>query len=185
MNRKLFFPAGIVVLLCARVGAQAPPATQPAVDPVADQILRQCCDFLAKTPAFAVHAEVWKDEVLPSGPKIQVTRSIELDVRRPDHFHIDARAHHKGRAIWYDGKTITVLERLRNLYSTVEAPGNIDEALDTLAMKFGITVQLEDLAVSDPYASCMKNVRAGGYFGEASTGDTGTSRSAPISAMPR
>ena len=167
MNRKLIFPA-IVALLCVGARAQAPPATQPGVDPVADQILRQYCEFLAKTPAFAVHAEVWKDEVLPSGHKIQVTRTIELAVRRPDRFHIDARAHHKGRAIWYDGKTITVLERLRNLYSTVEAPGNIDDALDTLAMKFGITVPLEDLAVSDPYASCMKNVTTGGFFGEES-----------------
>ena len=93
------------------------PTTRPAVDPIADQILRQSCQFLAQSHLIGVHAEVWKDEVLPSGHKIHVTRSIELIVRRPDRFHLDARAHHKGRSIWYDGKTMTVLDRQKNLYA--------------------------------------------------------------------
>lgn len=154
------------VLLAAACAAAAPPATQPNVDPVADQILRQACQFLKETPAFSLHAEVWKDEVLPSGHKIQVTRSIDLDVKRPDHLFVDARAHHRGRTIWYDGKTLTVLDRQRNLYGVADAPSSIDQALDTLSQNYGITVPLEDLAVADPYASVMDHVTAGGYFGD-------------------
>jgi hypothetical protein len=141
-------------------------AAQAAIDPTADQILRQACDFLAQSPAFAVHAEIWKDQVLPSGHKIQVTRSIDLDLRRPDRLHVDARAHQKGRSIWYDGKTLTVLDRQTNLYGTADAPGTIDQTIDLAAETYGVTVPLEDLAVSDPYASFTKNVTAGGYFGD-------------------
>jgi hypothetical protein len=167
---QVTFYSALLVLLVAGAGASAQPApaTQPAVDPTADQILRQSCDFLAQSPAFSVHAEIWKDVMLPSGHKIQVTRSVDLDLRRPDRFHVDARAHKKGRSIWYDGKTLTVLDREKNLYSVVEAPASIDQTLDLAAETYGITVPLDDLAVSDPYTSSMKNVTAGGYFGDES-----------------
>ncbi len=167
MMRKTFCFALLVFFVAgACAGADPVPATQPAVDPIADQILRQSCDFLAQSPAFAVHAEIWKDVVLPTGHKIQVTRSVDLDLRRPDRLHVDARAHKKGRSIWYDGKTLTVLDREKNLYGVVDAPATIDQTLDLAAQNYGVTVPLEDLAVADPYASSMKNVTAGGYFGD-------------------
>jgi hypothetical protein len=172
----------IIILLAGCAGAQpaavnqsaatppTPPSTQPttspSVDPLADQILRDSCDYLAHASALAVHAEVWKDEVLPSGHKIQVTRSIDVDLLRPNCFHVVAKAHHKGRAIWDDGKTLTVLDLERNLYSTIDAPASVDQALDLLADNYGITVPLEDIVVADPYGSAMKNVTGGGYFGD-------------------
>jgi hypothetical protein len=169
MVRTTICSAILFCFVALASGATVPatqPSTQPAIDPVADQILQQSCEYLAKTPAFSVHAEIWKDEVLPSGHKIQVTRTVALDFSRPDRLHVDARAHHKGRSIWYDGKTVTVLDRENNLYGTVDAPHTVDETLDLLSNKFGITVPLEDLVVADPYASSMKNVTAGGYFGD-------------------
>ena len=170
MIRRTFRFAALLAVAVAPAGAEPAPTTRPAdspaVDPTADRILRQACDFLARSPAFSVHAEVWKDEVLPSGHRIQVTRLVDLDVRRPDRLHVDARAHRKGRSIWYDGKTMTVLDRETNLYGTADAPPTIDQTLDLAAETYGITVPLEDLAVSDPYTSLMKHVTAGGYFGD-------------------
>jgi len=163
------FCAAILLLIGVAAGADAPPATQPAaptVDPLADQIFHQSADFLAQSHAFAVHAEVWKDEVLPSGHKIQVTRLVDLDFRRPDRLHVDARAHHKGRSIWYNGKRLTVFDRENNLYSVADMTGPVDQVLDSLADDYGITVPLEDMVVADPYGSAMKNVTAGGYFGD-------------------
>ena len=172
MRTTLYAALLVVLVACAAAVHQPEPApapaaaTQPTVDPLADQILRDCCDYLAQTPAFSVLAEIWKDEVLPSGHKIQVTREMEFDLRRPDHLHVDARAHQKGRSIWYDGKTLTVLDREKNLYGVDDAPATIDQTLDLAADTYGITVPLEDLAVSDPYTSSMKNVTTGGYFGD-------------------
>src|ERR1700722_3586493 len=115
MMRKMIHLAWVVLLMGgARAVADPAPTTQPGVDPVADQILHQTSDYLAQTPAFSVHEEVWKDVVLSSGHKIQVTRSVDMDVRRPDRFHVEAKAHKKGRSIWYDGKTLTVLDRETN-----------------------------------------------------------------------
>jgi len=124
--RRITLCCVLLVSFVARAGADTSPTTQPAVNALADHILHESCDFLAHSPAFAVHAEIWKDEVLPSGHKIQVTRSVELALRRPDRLYVDAHAHHKGRAIWYDGKSLTVLDRENSLYGVVDAPSTID-----------------------------------------------------------
>jgi len=167
---KLISLSAVAVLVFAAFVSAQPattrPTTQPSIDPVADQILRQSCEFLAQTKAFSVHAEAWKDEVLPSGHKIQVTRSEDLEVRRPDRLHVEERAHHKGRSIWYDGKTVTLMDRERTTYGVADAPATVDQVLDVLAQDYGVTVPLEDLAVADPYAGAMRNVTAGGYFGD-------------------
>ena len=78
--------------------------------------------------------------MLPSGHKIQVTRTEVLELRRPDRLHVEQYAHHKGRSIWYDGKTVTVMDRERATYGSADAPGTIDETLDMLAEQYGITV---------------------------------------------
>jgi hypothetical protein len=169
---RTFFLAVIGIFFVTVARAEAPPTTQPAdqpaIDPIADQIFRQSCEFLAQTKAISVHAEIWKDQVLPSGHKIQVTRTVQLDFRRPDRLHVEQRAHRKGRSIWYDGKMLTVLDRETNLYGQVEAPNSVDQVLDVLSDEYSITVPLEDLVVSDPYGGAMKNVIAGGYFGDES-----------------
>ena len=162
-------PAIALIFSAAAAFAQTPttqPTSAPAIDPVADQVLREATQFLAQTPAFTVHAEIWKDQVLPSGHKIQVTRQEEMEVRRPDRLHVEQHAHHRRRSIWYDGKSVTVLDRESQMYGAAEAPSNIDQTLDMLAADYDITVPLEDLAVTDPYQSAMKNVTAGGYFGD-------------------
>ena len=167
---RIFSAAAMLLCFAGTLDAEPLPSTQPttqgAIDPLADQILHESCDFLAQSRAFAVHAEIWKDEVLASGHKIQVTRSVDLDVRRPDRLHVDAHAHQKGRSIWYDGKSVTVLDREKDLYGVVDAPSTIDQTIDLLSQSYGITVPLEDMAVADPYTNSMKNVIASGYFGE-------------------
>ncbi len=168
--RCTLIPAVVLALFAAVARGETPttrPATQPSsIDPLAERALRESCEYLAQTKAFTVHAEIWKDEVLPSGHKIQVTRSEDLELRRPDRLHVEQRAHHKGRSIWYDGKTVTVMDRELSTYGVADAPDTIDQTLDMLAGQYGITVPLEDLAVMDPYASAIKNVNAGGYFGD-------------------
>lgn len=173
MARTFLLTAALMFLVTSARAERPPsdqptgrPATQPAVDPLADQIFKESCEFLTQAKAFSVRAEVWKDEVLPSGHKIQVTRQVEMELRRPDGLHVEQRAHHKGRAVWYDGKSLTVLDHEKNLYAQADAPATVDQTLDTLADQYGITVPLEDLAVSDPYGSAMRNVTAGGYFGD-------------------
>ncbi len=147
---------------------EAPPATnapptaeKPAIDAHADALLRRMGDFLAQAPFYSVNAEVWQDVQLSSGLRVQAGRTIDLQVRRPNRLHAEVRSTRHNRALYYDGTAITLLNRVHNFYGAIPAPASLDEALDVACERFGITMPLEDLIVSDPYRNAISNVVSG------------------------
>jgi hypothetical protein len=135
--------------------------TKPTVDPQADKLMKRMSDYLAQAPYFSVNAEVWQDVRLGSGQTVQAGRTVDLQVRRPDRFHAEVHSTRRNRELYYDGKSITLLNRAQNFYGTVPAPASLDQALDTASERFGITLPLEDLVVSDPYQNAMAKVTSG------------------------
>jgi hypothetical protein len=160
---RLAIAAGVLAVFCSRIvsGADA----GPAVDPPAAEWLKRMGDCLAKTPSFSVNAEVWQDVQLASGQRLQAGRNIELQVRRPDRFHAEVRSTRRDRGLFYDGRTMTLLDRAHKFYGSISASGTLDEALDLGCERFGITMPLEDLVVSDPYQSAMQHIVSGSDVG--------------------
>lgn len=134
---------------------------KPVIDAQADQLLRRMGDYLAQAQFFSVSAEVWQDLSLASGQRVQAGRTVELQVRRPNRLHAEVRSTRRNRGLFYDGKSITLLNRVQNLYGSIPAPGTLDEALDVASERFGITMPLEDLIVSDPYQNAIHKAISG------------------------
>lgn len=153
------FAAGALAGLMAAVAPAAEAKT--ALAPQADALLRRMSDYLAQAPFFSVSAEVWQDVQLESGQQVQAGRTIELQVRRPNRFHAEVRSTRRNRGLYYDGKSITLLNRAQSFYGSIDAPATLDEALDVASERFGITLPLEDLIVSDPYTNAMRKVVSG------------------------
>ena len=148
------------------VAIAAPAAdTKPAVDPQADELLRRMSDYLAQEPFFSVSVEVWQDVRLGSGQQVQAGRTVDLQVRRPDRFHSEVHSTRRNRGLYYDGKSITLLDRVQNFYGSIPAPATLDEALDVASERFGITLPLEDIIVSDPYQNAMHKITSGILLG--------------------
>jgi hypothetical protein len=176
LGRAVLFWTALAGLPLAQAAAQetappAPPAPPEAaaprprrVDPRADEILRKMSALLAGTPRFAMEAEETFDEVSENAPRLQLTNVRRVGVERP-RFAADATGDTLNRAAWYDGRTLTVLDKSRNLYLSVEKPGTIDTALDAIADDYGVVVPLSDLFYSDPYTTLMEGVRYGEYQG--------------------
>jgi len=137
----------------------------PAVAPEADRLLRAACANLSATKAFSFKAEVWEDVVV-LGHKVATTKTVATQVRRPDRVQVEIRSPQHSRGLWYDGTTLTLLDRMHNLYATMPAPDTIDKVLDAANDKFGINFPLEDLLVNDPYASVSEAIKGGVYFGK-------------------
>jgi len=151
----------------AQEPAAGPPAAAPArsVEPRAEQELKRMSDFLAKLPHFALEAEETFDE-LPDGQlRRQLTNVRRVAVERPNHVAADATGDTLNRAAWYDGRTVTVLDKEHNVYATIEAPGTIDATFDKLQDEYGVVLPLADLLYSDPYAVLMAGVTYGRYLG--------------------
>ena len=153
--------AGLLAAPTAAAEVKPVAPGKPAIDPRADALLKRMGDYLAQAQFFSVSAEVWQDFRLGSGQQVQAGRSIDMQVRRPDRFHAEVHSTRHNRGIYYDGKSITLLNHVQNFYGTIPAPALLDAAMDTARERFGITMPLEDLIVSDPYRNAIGNVTSG------------------------
>jgi len=144
------------------VGAQAAP---PGVEPRADDVMREMGRFLAALPRFAFEAEETFDQVGTAGPRVQLSNVRRLAVERPARFAADAIGDTLNRASWYDGETLTALDKDVNMYLAVEMPGTIDAVLDKVAREYDVVIPLSDLAYSDAYSALMESVVFGSYLG--------------------
>jgi hypothetical protein len=146
---------------CCCLSVQA----QTNIAPRAERVLRAATDYLAQAPHFTLTAEVWREHVNEAGEKLQFSRTVRLDVQRPNKLHAEIRSHFVDRGFWYDGKSLSILDRKQNLFSEAPLPATLDAALDTARDEFGIDLPLIDLAVSDPYTNATARVQTGRYYG--------------------
>ena len=138
--------------------------TNGVISPRAESVMRSACDFLAHARGFSFSAEVWQEHVDEAGQKIQFSRTVEMDVKRPDGLRLEISSPASSRGFWYDGKTLTILDRKHNWYSTAAMPSTLDEMADA-AHDEGIDLPLIDMVLSDPYANATAKVETGRYFG--------------------
>ena len=162
MKHALLFVCSLVL------GTWGMPAQEKTnIAPQAEHVFRAACQYLAEAPFFCLTAEVWREHVTESGQKLQFSRTVTFEVKRPDRLHVEIRSPHSERGFWYDSKSLTILDRKRNLFSIAPMPGTLDAALDSAHDQFGIDLPLIDLAVSDPYQNATSNVRKGVDYGLA------------------
>ncbi len=160
---------GLALATCALAGflAQSVAAadTQPAIDPRADEMLKRMGEYLGQAKFFSVSAEIWQDIQLSSGQRIQAGRSLKLQVRRPNRLRVEVHSPRRNRELLYDGKAITLFNRVQNLYGTAPTSGSLDEAMDLACERFGITMPLEDFIRSDPHKDFLEKVTSGSDIG--------------------
>jgi hypothetical protein len=155
-------PAALMLLLATLAGAADTP---PGVDAKADEAMRKMSAFLAAAKRFSFTAEETYDLEMARAYRIEVTNNRTLTVERPSRFAAVGSGDTLQRSSWYDGRTLTVLNRQKNAYTALEMPGTIDGVLDKLAEDYEIVLPLSDLLYADPYASLMGGVLYGKYLG--------------------
>lgn len=146
---------------CCAVAVPAEPATAsdtPAAaasaedlrDPEALAELTRATDFLSALPRVHLRADVAYDVIQEDGRRLQFEKHGDIYLQRPDHLYaevfLDDGRH---RELWYDGKTLGFVERLRNLHTRIKAPPTIDGMLDMLEGLFKDPIPLADLLYSD------------------------------------
>lgn len=139
--------------------------SSPVIEPGAKDLINKMGTFLNMAKQFSFHAEVMFDDHLPSGQKIQFAAAEDVSVRKPDRIYVDYQGDLGSKRFWYNGKTITLLSPAHNSYSTIDAPPNIESAVEVLMKDYGFTVPLGDFLFSEPHSTLMKNVLAGIYVG--------------------
>ena len=166
MKRLLFIGCSLLLGMAGCATAQEQTNQTTVISPRAETVLRSAFEFLSHTRAFSLSAEIWREHVDEAGQKIQFSHAVRMDVKRPDGLRLEISSPNSARGFWYDGKTLTILDRKHNWYSTTNMPANLDDAVDA-AHDQGIDLPLIDLAMSDPYANATAKVQTGRYYGIA------------------
>jgi hypothetical protein len=96
---------------------------------------------------------------------VELTNVRRAAVERPNRVATDATGDTLNRAAWYDGRSVTVLDKEHNVYATVEGAATIDATLDKLEDEYGVVLPFADLFYSDPYAVLTEDVTYGRYLG--------------------
>ena len=150
---------------------QATPAPAPTV-PVAKEavpdpkeVLRQSCDFLKNQPQFSFKAEVANDRVYAGGKKLQFGQEVKAAFRRPDKLRIDGDGDLESKLLIFDGKALTLYDKGKNHYASIEVAGDIDAALDQAYNDYGLKVGLAELGSAQLCNRAGKNLVNALYVG--------------------
>ncbi|MCE5200871.1 MAG: DUF2092 domain-containing protein [Armatimonadota bacterium] len=142
-------------------------AKAPAIDPQAEQILRQMSDYLSSLQGFSVHVDAVVEGVTPSGQRLDTDRYGDVWMERPNKLLVNMISAHHNVQMYYDGNTFTIFSPRLNYYATWSAPGTIDELVVVARKKYGLVLPGADLLSSDPYSKMIANVKSGTYVGES------------------
>jgi hypothetical protein len=157
-----------VGLLASQGLGQAPAQTERLVEPKADEALRKMSTYLAAARQFSFNVQVTSDDVLDSGQKIQFSNARKIVVVRPNKAHAELSGDLDNGQACYDGRTFATLDNNQRTYSVTKVPDTLDKAMDYLVERYGLSMPLADIMISDPYASAIQHVRIGRYIGSHS-----------------
>jgi len=132
-----------------------------------DTVVLRMGEYLKTLNAFTLSPDISYDQTLPSGPKIQFLSSAVISVRRPDRLRADVTDDDGERSIIYDGKSLTVYGKTRNLYATVDAPPTLDAMFDTVLHKYDLGLPLVDILYRSVHGTLLDEVQTGVVVGRS------------------
>ena len=121
----------------------APAAKETVPDP--KEVLRQSCDFLKSQPQFSFTVEVANDRVYAGGKKLQFGMEVKAAFRRPDKLRIEGDGDLDSKLLIFDGKALTLYDKNKNHYASIDVAVDIDAALDKAYNDYGLKVGLAAL----------------------------------------
>jgi hypothetical protein len=131
-------------------GSEAAAEADDLRDPAALAELKRATDFLTALPRFRIKATVFYDVIQEDGRRLQFEKQGEICLQRPDRIFADVHLDDgRWRQLWYDGKTVNIAERSKNIHAGGKAPATIDQMLDMLEGRLKDPMPLSDLLYSD------------------------------------
>jgi hypothetical protein len=140
-----------------------------AADDDARQLLKAMSDYLASQKTVSASFDASLEAVTPDLEKIQFNDSGTLLLSRPDKVHATRTGGYADVELFFDGKVATVLGKNINKYIQLDAPGSIDQLIDTLR-DHGAPLPGADILLSNVYDTVIGDVIGAKHIGEGVVG---------------
>lgn len=121
----------------------------------AKALLKAMSDYLAAQKAISFDYDTNLEFVTKQDQKLALASSGTITLDRPDKFRATRHGGFADVEMVFDGKTLSLLGKDKNMYAQAEVPGTIDHLVDELRDKFGKPLPAADLLMSDPYDQLM------------------------------
>jgi hypothetical protein len=104
--------------------------------------------------------------ITPDLQKIQFASSGQLQMTRPDKLRIKRTGGYADVDLVYDGKTVALYGNNAKAYVQGDAPGTIDQLVDTMQASSGDAMPGTDLLLSDSFDVLTSDVIEGHHIGQ-------------------
>jgi hypothetical protein len=180
-RRRRLVAVGLLGLVLAATGCAAPPAVPPAAAPVpqarlepeAEAALRRMAATIAGAPAFALRMRTLREVPADDGQRVLLGATGAVLARRPDRLHAFVGSDTGNFGLWFDGRTVTLLNPDANLYGATPLAGDMLAAADWLQTRMGIALAVRPLLAADPFAAMTAaGMTTGRVLGPSIVGET-------------
>ncbi|MBP1884478.1 hypothetical protein J2Z50_002768 [Ensifer mexicanus] len=158
----------MLVLTVAVSAAAWTAAAQDRIDPEADRILAAMSENLKSMPTLRVDYDADQEVLNLQGQKIQYSASGSIVLDRAKGFRMKRMGPFAEAEVIFDGKTISLHDKVGNAYAQLQSPGpGVEDATEELRAATGLDAPGADLLASDPYAVLSDGVTDGTVVGTA------------------
>jgi hypothetical protein len=132
----------------------------------AGKLLKAMTDYVSGQKSLSITFDSDIEVITPSLQKIQFTTSGQVQLSRPDKLRVTRTGGYTDVEIVFDGKTLTINNKDANGYAQVEAPGSVDQLIDALRDKYGVTAPGADLLLANAFDVMTADVIEGAHIGK-------------------
>ena len=150
--------AGLTALALILVAGMATSRGAVAGDEEAKALLKATTDYVTAQKAISFDFDAILDVVTEDGEKLSLASSGAVMLTRPDKIRASRSGGFADIETVFDGKTLTVLGKNKNIYTRVEIPGSIDHLVDELKDTYHRPLPAADLLLVNAYDELMADV---------------------------
>jgi hypothetical protein len=161
---SMMLRAGAFLLLALPAFSQA-----SANEDDAKQIFKAMSDYLASQKTVSATFDSAVEVITPAMEKIQFASSGTLLMSRPEAIKATRTGGYSDVEMVFDGKTVTIFGKNINGYAEIDAPGSVDDLIDTLRDR-GLAIPGADLLLSNVYDTLIGDVLEAKYIGHGVVG---------------
>jgi hypothetical protein len=124
----------------------------------AKSLLKAMSDYMAAQKAISFGYDSILEVVTKDQQKLALASSGTVTLNRPDKIRATRSGGFVDVEMLFDGDTMTLLGKTVNLYTQIDAPGTVDQLVDTLREKYNRPLPAADLLLSNAYDELMLDV---------------------------
>ena len=153
--RNFLMPILATVVTAAIIAGPAGAESQQAE---AARILKAMSDYVSSQKNIKLTFDSDIEVITPQLEKIQFTSSGEALLRRPDKLRAHRIGGYADVALYFDGKTVSIQDKLNNGYAQFDAAGSVDLLIEILRAGHGIALPGADLLLTNSYDVLVADV---------------------------